>query len=222
MVTGRPSMASRISSKSAFWAARELVERRRLLALGVGQDHAAHDRQPVLAEEHVLGAAEADALGAELAGVGGVGAVVGVGPHGELALADLVGPAEDGRQGAVGLRLPSGAAEDDLAGRPVDRDDVALVTTGVADTNRPAAMRMALGAADRRACPSRGRRRRRGSRARPGGEDALGHDHAVDVLGRGLDADEDHLLAPVGGVAASSAVKYTLPTAAPARRPGPW
>ena len=67
-----------------------------LLLLGrVGQDHAAHDRQAVLAEEHVLGAAQADALGAELAGVGRVGTVVGVGPHAELALADLVGPPED-------------------------------------------------------------------------------------------------------------------------------
>ena len=52
-----------------------------------------HDRQAVLGEEHVLGAAQADALGAEVAGDGGVGARVGVGPHGQLALPDAVGPA---------------------------------------------------------------------------------------------------------------------------------
>jgi hypothetical protein len=31
----------------------------------VREDHALHDRQPVLSEEHVLGAAKADAAGAE-------------------------------------------------------------------------------------------------------------------------------------------------------------
>src|SRR5699024_5554453 len=30
------------------------------------------------------------------------------------------------------------------------------------------------------------------------GEDALGGDHALDVLGRGLQTDQDHLLAPGG------------------------
>ena len=44
-----------------------------------------------LAEEHVLGAAQADALGAELAGLGGVRRGVGVGA--DLERADLVGPA---------------------------------------------------------------------------------------------------------------------------------
>ena len=45
------------------------------------QDHLLHDRQALVAEEHVLGAAEADALGAELARPGGVGRRVGVGAH---------------------------------------------------------------------------------------------------------------------------------------------
>ena len=36
--------------------------------------------------------------------------------------------------------------------------------------------------------------------AAPGGEDALGRDHAVDVLGRGLAADQDDPLAPPGGL----------------------
>ena len=36
--------------------------------------------------------------------------------------------------------------------------------------------------------------------AAAGGEDALGHLHAVHVLGRGLVADEDHLLAALGRV----------------------
>ena len=44
----------------------ELVERGLLLGGVVGEDEPLHERQPV-AEEHVLGAAQADALGAELA-----------------------------------------------------------------------------------------------------------------------------------------------------------
>jgi hypothetical protein len=46
---------------------------------GVGQDHLAHRADAIAFEEHVLGAAEADALGAELArplGVFGVSALV--------------------------------------------------------------------------------------------------------------------------------------------------
>ena len=72
------------------------LEGRLLLGRRVGQDHPADDGQPVLGQEHVLGPAQADPLGPEAAGVGGVGPVVGVGPHPEVAGPDLVGPAEDG------------------------------------------------------------------------------------------------------------------------------
>ena len=58
--------------------------------LVVGQDHLAHGDDPLVAEEHVLGAAQADPLGAELAGLGGVLRGVGVGA--DLERADLVGP----------------------------------------------------------------------------------------------------------------------------------
>ena len=56
----------------------------------------------------------------------------------------------------------------------------------------------------RTACRSGGRRPRRGGGAAAGGQDALGDGHAVEVVGRGLDADEDDALAPAdpldGGV----------------------
>ena len=175
-MTGRPSMASRISTKSAFCATRSSSSAAASSSSGLGEDHAPHDRQPVLAEEHVLGAAQADALGAELAGVGGVGAVVGVGPHGELALADLVGPAEDDVE--LGRRLRRAQrdlAEHDLAGRAVERDHVALAHRHVAGRERLARDLDRLGAAPRPACPSRGPRPRRGSTSPPrDGEDALG------------------------------------------------
>ena len=105
----------------------QLLEGGRLLVGRVGEDHRPHDRQAVLAEEHVLGAAQADALGAEVAGDLGVLAGVGVGPHGELALPDAVGPPEDDvelrRRLGVGQRH---GAEHDLAGGAVEGDGVAL------------------------------------------------------------------------------------------------
>ena len=68
IVTGRPAIASKISSKSACWNGQQPVERSAPVGFAVRQDHLLHDRQPLVAEEHVLGAAEADALRAELAG----------------------------------------------------------------------------------------------------------------------------------------------------------
>ena len=43
----------------------ELLEGRAPARLVLGEDHLAHRRDPLVAEEHVLGAAQADALGAE-------------------------------------------------------------------------------------------------------------------------------------------------------------
>ena len=56
------------------------VERGLPLVVGVGQDQPLDQLAPV-AEEHVLGAAQPDALGAEAAGPRGVLGGVGVGPH---------------------------------------------------------------------------------------------------------------------------------------------
>jgi hypothetical protein len=74
---------------------KELGERRRAPGRVVGQDHLAHGLDALLLEEHVLGAAQADPLGAEGAGRArvergvGVGADLhgarGVGPRHELA-----------------------------------------------------------------------------------------------------------------------------------------
>ena len=98
-VTGSPSIAARMAMKSSRWTSAQLLERSGLLGRRLGQDHPAHDGQAILAEEHVLGAAQADALRAELACVGRIVAGVGVGPDGQVALADLVGPGEDRGEG---------------------------------------------------------------------------------------------------------------------------
>ena len=150
-------MASRISSKSICCTRPQLVERLLLLGRGVGEDHLAHHRQAVGGEEHVLGAAQADALGAELAGVGGVLAGVGVGAHAELALADLVGPLEDGvelgrRLGGLELHL----AQHDLAAGAVEADDVAFLDDDVADAELLALDLDGLGAHDGGRAPAAG------------------------------------------------------------------
>ena len=79
----------------------QLLERGAFLVGRVGEDHALHDREPV-AEEHVLGAAQADAFGAELARLLRVLGKVGVRAH--LEAAQLVGPTEDRRRSGRSAR----------------------------------------------------------------------------------------------------------------------
>ena len=137
------------------------------------EDGAAHDLEPVALAEHVLGAAEADALGAVAARLGGLLWLVGVGPDAHAA--DAVSPA----QHLLELRLVLEAgldggqrAHEHLAGGAVDADGVALreaqarfVRTGrLRRRSRPPARR----SRPRRACRSgapprpRGRWPRRG------------------------------------------------------------
>ena len=69
----------------------QLGQRPAAALLVIGQDHLAHGDDAALVEEHMLGAAEPDAVGAEGARLAGVGRRVGIGAHPHAA--DLVGPA---------------------------------------------------------------------------------------------------------------------------------
>ena len=93
----------------------------------VGHDHLLHDRQALFFEEHVLGAAQADALGAVAAGPDGILRVVGVRPHTQLA--DFVCPLEQRVQldfvVEVGI-LCRQLAEEDLARAAVEADPFAF------------------------------------------------------------------------------------------------
>ena len=103
----------------------ELGERGAALLLVVGEDHLAHGADAVLVEEHVLGAAEPDAFGAELHRDARVVRRVGIGAHAELA--HLVGPAHQRRELARQRRLDHRHAPGQhLPGRAVDGDEVAL------------------------------------------------------------------------------------------------
>ena len=124
MVTGRPSMISKSSTKSSRWNGRSLASAARRPFSSSARIICAHGDDAVAAEEHVLGAAQADALGAELARRARRRAACRrwCGPQ----RADLVGPVHQRGEVAGQLGLHGRHdAEHDLAGGAVERDDVA-------------------------------------------------------------------------------------------------
>ena len=92
----------------------DLGERRAARLLRIGEDHLAHREDAVGIEEHVFGAAQSDALGAELQSGARIRRRVGIGAHAELA--HLVGPghqrAELARQFRLDHLAPGRAAPD--------------------------------------------------------------------------------------------------------------
>ena len=101
IVTGRSPIARKMPTKSLALHGQQLGERLLATLDVVGEDHLAHGGDAVAAEEHVLRAAEADALRAEGDGVGRLVGLVGVGAHQQLA--PLVGPLHD--LGVVAVRF---------------------------------------------------------------------------------------------------------------------
>ena len=161
--------------------------------LVVGEDHLPHGDDPLAVEEHVLGAAEADPLGAERAGLGGVRGRVGVGA--DLERPDLVGP---GHQRRRSRRRSSGSTVGTL---PIMTSPVVplIVTKSPALTTWPlmviwpvfSSIGDGVAADDAGLAPAAGDDRRVAGLAAGGGEDALGQVHAGDVLGAGLLADQE-------------------------------
>lgn len=113
----------------------ELLEGRLFLGLVVGQNQGSHPAELLLIKEHVLGAHQADALGAELAGPAGVLGGVGVGPHPQRAYP--VGPGQEAVEFLTRAALDQGDLADvHRPGGAVDADDVALfeLTVGEVET----------------------------------------------------------------------------------------
>jgi hypothetical protein len=114
-------MISNSSTKSWRCIGR-ILARPRAGLLVVGQDHLAHRHDAIAFEEHVLGAAEPDALGAELAR-GARRRSASRHWCGPAELAELVGPFHELREVAAELGLDGRHdAEHDLAGAAVERD----------------------------------------------------------------------------------------------------
>ena len=166
----------------------------------LGEDHLAHGVDAVALEEHVLGAAEADAAGAERDGDLGLRGRVGVGPH--LELGGLRAPFHELLEalillGLLGGRIIVQQAGDDLgrggldlarvdfAGGAIDREVVAFVEELVADLDGlgPVVDLEGGGTADADLAHLAGDEG--GVRGHPaaGGEDAFGRDHAAEILG---------------------------------------
>ena len=162
------------------------------LVLSRGHDHLPDERQPVFDHEHVLGAAEPDPLGAELARLGGVRRRVGVRAH--LQPADVVGPAEQELEVLVDLRRDEvDRAEDDLPRSAVDRDHVSLCEVVGAQPRLPLFVVDREPVAGRHARlphPARDDRGVRGEAAYRG-QNPLRLDHAVEVVGARLLPHED-------------------------------
>ena len=150
-----------------------------------------------LVEEHVLGAAEPDAFGAELARRARIGRRVGVGAHPHVA--GGVGPVEELGEGAVELgRDHRRGAGDHLAAGAVEGDEGALADDAAVGARQRAGLGIdaeGVRADDAGEPEAAGDHRRVARHAAPDGQDAVGGVHAADVLGAGLDADEDRRLA---------------------------
>ena len=162
--------------------------------LVVGEDHLAHGADAALVEEHVLGAAQADAFRPEPHGDAGVVGRVGIGAN--LELAHLVGPAHQGGEFARQRRLLHGdLAGQHLAGRAVDGDDLALLERYAAGAQRVGGIIDAdrAGAGDAGLAHAARHHRGMGCHAAAGGENAFRGMHAVDVFGAGLDPHQDDL-----------------------------
>jgi hypothetical protein len=117
---------------------KQLGERGAAALLAVGQDHLANRGDPRGIEEHVLGAAQADALGAEFARGAAIVRGLGIGADARrrtLSAQTMSVPKSPTSSAALVGTWP----EHHLAGRAVDGDDLVFLTS-----TRPTFMRRAL------------------------------------------------------------------------------
>ncbi len=194
------------------------VERGAAGSLVAREDHLLDDGQPVRRHEHVLRPAEADPLGAELAGLCGIVRSVGVRAHAEPP--DSVGPAEDRLEVLVDRRRDERHHADDHAARPtVDRQVIALAQLDLPEAHRSCVEvdRERLAACHARlahaACDDRRMRGHPAVRR----EDAARVDQAVDVVGRRLPPDEQHVLSLATTGFGEVRVEHDRPRGSPRR-----
>ena len=192
----------------------------------VGQDQPL-DQLPPLAEEHVLGPGESDALGAEPDRARRVLAGIGIGPDAEAAA--LVSPCHDPVHGAdqlIGIRFQGALevlhhrgghhrdlAEVDHAGGAVDGDDVTLADRHSPRRGEAAARDVDLklvGAAHAGLAHPAGDHRRVAGLAAAAGQDAARGDHAVQVVRVGLAPDQDDVLAGRGQLDRARGLEHDL------------
>jgi len=165
----------------------------------LGENHLPDGGDPVRFEKHMLGAAETDPLGAELAGYFRVVGRIGIGSHPEPA--DAVHPIHQraeiaGHLGGDGRHF----AEHHLAGRAVEGDDVTPLDQFAVSGGEGFGLVVDLdlaAAGDAAFAHASGDNSGVGGHAAAGGEDPLGGVHAVDILRTGFDSYQND---PVAGL----------------------
>ena len=178
----------------ALLIGQDLLQRGLPLLHGVGADHLAECRDALRLKEHVLGTAQADAFCAQLLRLLGVGGGVGIGAHAQLAI--FIGQRHDAAELTGDLGVHGGDdAVIDIAGAAVDGDAVALVEGLAAQRELPILLvhHDIAAAGNTAGTHAAGNHSRVGGHAAAHGQNALGDLHAGDILGRGLQADQDHL-----------------------------
>ena len=103
IVTGVPVHRLEDAVEVVALQRQQLVERLAAIGLVVGQDHPLHDRDAALAEEHVLGAAQADAARAER--VGELRLIRQIGVRADAQPPELVGPRQQLLEPLIDVRL---------------------------------------------------------------------------------------------------------------------
>ena len=162
----------------------------------LGNDHLAHSLDTLALEEHVLGTAQADALCTEVAGLLGVTRGVSVGVN--LQLTELVRPAHEAAEVAGnGSRSGGDGLTVDVAGGAVDGNVVALVVLFATQGEQLVFIVYGDLAATGHAAGTHAAGHNSSVRghAAADGEDALSDLHTLDVLGRGLQTNQNDLLA---------------------------
>ena len=177
----------------------QLLERLIARLFVLGQNHGLHERNAIGREEHVLGTAQSDAFGAELARGYGIARNIGIGPHAEIT-AKLIGPFHElDEQGRLRIGLfRLGLAEINVGRGSVERNPVALFDDDVFGPNLHRELLLVLfdvqrARADHARQTHAARNHRRVARlAAHRGQHARRYFHAVNIVRRGFLADQDH------------------------------
>ena len=177
----------------------QLRQRHAAARLVVGQDHLAHGLDAVALEEHVLRAAQADALRTERERLLGILRRIGVGAHFQHRI--FTGQLHQLAEVAAQVGVARGdLAEVDLAGRTVERNPVALLDRIAVDLDRACLVVDLQLAGTRHAALAHTARNDRRVRRHTAacGEDARSVEHPLQIFGRSLDTHQHRLLTRLG------------------------
>ena len=205
-------MASMIDREVRLLDHVEFVQDLALVGRVVAEDQPADQSEPMLGQEHVLGPAQPDAVGAEVTRVRGVVGGVRVGANTDPSGSDQVGPTQ---QRLEFRRRRAGRGDDGtldhVAGPAVDRDLRALGVEGVADTDAALDHHDVGGADHRGDAPAASDDGGVADQAATGGEDAAGGLHSEHVVRRRLGAHEDDVESAIGGVDGRLGARHDAP-----------